>query len=120
MSSEEKNDLQLDIDNMLERLLANPDKPIQMSEEEINILCEKSKAIFLQQPMLLELKAPIKICGKVISSFFKRRCSDTDLRKIMSENICFYVFFHLTSEKRIQLVHFSPCIFARQYLRSIQ
>lgn len=70
-SAEEKNDLQLDIDNLLERLLANVNQSVQMSEEEMSILCEKSKNIFLQEPTLLELEAPIKICGKVIRSFSK-------------------------------------------------
>ncbi|CAF3318423.1 unnamed protein product [Rotaria socialis] len=59
---------QLDIDNLLERLLKVrechlPDKFVQISEQEINLLCEKSKDVFLSQPMLLELEAPIKICG---------------------------------------------------------
>jgi serine/threonine-protein phosphatase PP1 catalytic subunit len=37
-----------------------------MSEQEINLLCNKSKEIFLSQSMLLELEAPINICGIVI------------------------------------------------------
>ncbi|CAF4011415.1 unnamed protein product, partial [Rotaria magnacalcarata] len=63
------NNSQLDIDNLLERLLEVrechlPDKFVQIFEQEINLLCEKSKDVFLSQPMLLELEAPIKICGK--------------------------------------------------------
>ncbi len=41
-------------------------KLVQISEQEMNILCNKSKEIFLSQPMLLELEAPIKIFGNVI------------------------------------------------------
>ncbi|CAF3171004.1 unnamed protein product [Rotaria socialis] len=64
------NNSQLDIDNLLERLLEVrechlPDKFVQISEQEINLLCEKSKEVFLSQPMLLELEAPIKICGNI-------------------------------------------------------
>lgn len=35
-----------------------------MSEGEVKGLCLKSREIFLQQPILLELEAPLKICGK--------------------------------------------------------
>jgi serine/threonine-protein phosphatase PP1 catalytic subunit len=70
--SADSNDSQLDIDNLLERLLEvrgcqPPLKFVQMSEQEINLLCDKSKDIFLNQPMLLELEAPIKICGNVVT-----------------------------------------------------
>lgn len=34
----------------------------QLSENEIRQLCAVAKEIFLQQPNLLELEAPIKIC----------------------------------------------------------
>jgi serine/threonine-protein phosphatase PP1 catalytic subunit len=44
-----------------------------MSEQEMNFLCNKSKEIFLRQPMLLELEAPIKICGNVIYQFLNDR-----------------------------------------------
>ena len=46
-----------------ESQLQNQD--VLLSAEEIEFLCEKSKEIFLSQPMLLELKAPIKICGSL-------------------------------------------------------
>ena len=35
-----------------------------MSEAEIRELCYRSREIFISQPILLELEAPIKICGK--------------------------------------------------------
>ena len=35
-----------------------------MTENEVRGLCLKSREIFLQQPILLELEAPLKICGK--------------------------------------------------------
>ena len=40
-----------------------PGKTVQMTEAEIRGLCLKSREIFLQQPILLELEAPLKICG---------------------------------------------------------
>lgn len=42
---------------------SRPGKVVQMSEAELKYLCIKSKQIFLEQPTLLELEAPIKICG---------------------------------------------------------
>lgn len=35
-----------------------------MTEAEVRGLCLKSREIFLQQSILLELEAPLKICGK--------------------------------------------------------
>lgn len=43
---------------------AKPGKSVQLSEAEIKGLCIKSREIFLSQPILLELEAPLKICGK--------------------------------------------------------
>ena len=37
---------------------------ISLSENEMQYLCLKSTEIFLSQPMLLELQAPITICGE--------------------------------------------------------
>lgn len=42
-----------------------PGKPVHMTEAEVRGLCLKSREIFLQQPILLELEAPLKICGKL-------------------------------------------------------
>ena len=39
-------------------------KTVQLSENEVRGLCLKSREIFLNQPILLELDAPIKVCGK--------------------------------------------------------
>lgn len=43
---------------------SRPGKNVQLSENEIRGLCLKSREIFLSQPILLELEAPLKICGK--------------------------------------------------------
>ncbi|TQE02229.1 hypothetical protein C1H46_012230 [Malus baccata] len=56
------------LDDIINRLLevrGRPGKQVQLSESEIRQLCLVSKEIFLQQPNLLELEAPIKICGDI-------------------------------------------------------
>jgi serine/threonine-protein phosphatase PP1 catalytic subunit len=45
---------------------AKPNKNVHLSENEVRGLCLKSREIFLSQPILLELEAPLKICGKFI------------------------------------------------------
>lgn len=60
------------LDDIINRLLevrGRPGKQVQFSEPEIRQLCVASKEIFLQQPNLLELEAPIKICGILIVLF---------------------------------------------------
>lgn len=42
-----------------------PGKAVQMSEQEVRGLCLKSREIFLAQPILLELEAPLSICGNL-------------------------------------------------------
>jgi Serine-threonine protein phosphatase N-terminal domain len=41
-----------------------PGKNVQLTEPEIKALCYRSRELFLSQPILLELEAPLKICGK--------------------------------------------------------
>lgn len=57
----------LDVDHIIEQLLsvrgARPGRQVNLTENEIKWLCVKSREIFIQQPVLLELEAPIKICG---------------------------------------------------------
>ena len=42
-------------------------KTVQLTENEVRGLCLKSREIFLTQPILLELEAPLKICGTYMS-----------------------------------------------------
>jgi serine/threonine-protein phosphatase PP1 catalytic subunit len=55
------------LDEIIERLLdvrnGRPGKQVQLAENEIRLLCLTAKEIFMSQPNLLELEAPIKICG---------------------------------------------------------
>lgn len=71
------------LDDIINRLLevrsARPGKQVQLSEAEIRQLCVVSREIFLQQPNLLELEAPIKICGQ-LSFFF---CSSVSIVSAM-------------------------------------
>lgn len=56
------------LDDIIRRLLevrGRPGKQVQLSEAEICQLCLVSKDIFLKQPNLLELEAPIKVCGDI-------------------------------------------------------
>lgn len=57
----------LDVDSVIERLLGvlsqRPGKQVNLDGREIKALCQKSREIFISQPVLLELEAPIKICG---------------------------------------------------------
>jgi serine/threonine-protein phosphatase PP1 catalytic subunit len=63
------------VDAMIAKLLEvrgkKPGKAVNLGEEELKHLCLKSREIFLSQPNLLELEAPIKICGKHYSSFYE-------------------------------------------------
>lgn len=65
----------VDLDKVIEQLLegicdklilvrgSRPGKQVALTENEIRYLCIKSREIFISQPILLELEAPIKICG---------------------------------------------------------
>ena len=57
----------IDVDNIIEQLLtvrgSRPGRQVNLPEAEIRWLCIKSREIFTVQPVLLELEAPIKICG---------------------------------------------------------
>ena len=52
------------IDKLLEVRSNKPGKPVNLAESEIKELCYRSREIFISQPILLELEAPIKVCGK--------------------------------------------------------
>ncbi|KAK1933361.1 Ser/Thr protein phosphatase family protein [Babesia divergens] len=66
--------MDLDVDSIIERLLDvqgnRPLRTVQLSEEEIRGLCQKSREIFLSESVLLELEAPIKICGDIHGQYF--------------------------------------------------
>ncbi|KAL3604294.1 hypothetical protein D5086_005153 [Populus alba] len=54
------------LDDIIRRLLEGKGgKQVQLSEGEIRQLCVNARQIFLSQPTLLEIKAPIRICGDI-------------------------------------------------------
>lgn len=85
----DQNDVDLDsiIDRLLEVRGSRPGKQVQLLEAEIRFLCTKAREIFISQPILLELEAPIKvkIClqSPIAQLRTKRKTDDaccTDLR----------------------------------------
>ncbi|UJR26858.1 hypothetical protein I4U23_008169 [Adineta vaga] len=67
------------LDSILTRLLKarayQPGTLVEISENEIRELCSKARDIFLQQPVLLQLGTPVKICGDIHGQY-------TDLLRI--------------------------------------
>lgn len=65
---------EIDIDIIIEQLLSvrgsRPGRQVNLTEAEIRWLCVKCRDIFTQQPVLLELEAPIKICGDVHGQYY--------------------------------------------------
>ena len=63
-----------DVDRVIDQLLevrgAKPGKQVDLAEEDIKTLCNRSREIFMAQPILLELEAPIKICGDVHGQYY--------------------------------------------------
>ena len=55
------------VDAVLEKLLSvrgeRPGKQVALEDNEIRMLCIRAREVFMAQPILLELEAPIKICG---------------------------------------------------------
>ncbi|EIE88121.1 hypothetical protein G6F46_010469 [Rhizopus delemar] len=63
-----------DVDSIIARLLevrgSRPGKQVQLLENEIRYLCQKSREIFMNQPILLDLEAPIKVCGDIHGQYY--------------------------------------------------
>jgi serine/threonine-protein phosphatase PP1 catalytic subunit len=53
------------IDKCLEARGAKPGKLVQVSEGQLKALCTSVREVFLSQSALLELEAPLKICGDI-------------------------------------------------------
>ena len=64
----------IEVDAILNKLLnvrgARPGKQVNLTDTEIRSLCNTARNIFLSQPILLELEAPIKICGDVHGQYY--------------------------------------------------
>ena len=57
-------------DKLLEVRGSRPGKPVQLTEQEVRGICVKSREIFISQPVLLELEAPIKIGGDIHGQYY--------------------------------------------------
>eukprot|EP00118_Oscarella_pearsei_P006042 m.27604 g.27604 ORF g.27604 m.27604 type:complete len:320 (+) comp30203_c0_seq1:66-1025(+) len=58
--------VELNVDSVIEKLLAvraTPGKQVNLPEPVVRQLCQVSRQIFLDQPMLLEIAAPVNIVG---------------------------------------------------------
>lgn len=101
-SQENPNSTDIDIDKIIEKLLEvkdkKPGKQVNLTEQEIKGLCIKSREIFMSQPILIELEAPIKICGK------PSRASSFGILKNQNFPLLSALFFKKTSESKIFLL----------------
>ncbi|GAB6030193.1 serine/threonine protein phosphatase Sds21 [Chamberlinius hualienensis] len=76
MTKENDNSGKYDIDEIIDRLIkGRNEKPRKIlvncvSEAEIRCLCYAAQDIFINQPMLLELEAPLKICGDTHGQYY--------------------------------------------------
>jgi serine/threonine-protein phosphatase PP1 catalytic subunit len=79
----DQNDVDLDsiIDRLLEVRGSRPGKQVQLLEAEIRYLCTKAREIFISQPILLELEAPIKVCSVCLLSM--RRIPEDRLLNVL-------------------------------------
>ena len=63
----DRKNIDIDVDAIIEKLMSvkgsKPGKQVNLTEQEIKGLCVKAREIFISQPILLELEAPLKICG---------------------------------------------------------
>lgn len=86
----DQNDVDLDsiIDRLLEVRGSRPGKQVQLLEAEIRHLCQKAREIFISQPILLELEAPIKVSPHVSSFLSVHRESNVLLIGVSPTQIC--------------------------------
>eukprot|EP00475_Leptophrys_vorax_P043755 TRINITY_DN8518_c0_g2_i3.p1 TRINITY_DN8518_c0_g2~~TRINITY_DN8518_c0_g2_i3.p1 ORF type:complete len:311 (-),score=81.77 TRINITY_DN8518_c0_g2_i3:957-1889(-) len=70
MATEEHVDVDAIIKQLLEVRGGRPHKQVNLAESDIRALCIKSRDIFISQPVLLEVEAPIKIVGDIHGQYF--------------------------------------------------
>jgi len=58
------------VDKLLSVRGARPGRQVDLTEPEIKMLCLRSRDLLIGQPMLLELEAPIKICGDIHGQYY--------------------------------------------------
>ena len=66
--------MSLDLDNIIDKLLevrgSKPGKQVQLPENDVKNLALKSREVIMSQSPLLELEAPIKICGDIHGQYY--------------------------------------------------
>jgi Serine-threonine protein phosphatase N-terminal domain len=94
------------VDSMIELLLSarnkKPGTPVDLSAQDATQLCTMARDIFMSQPMLLELGAPIKICGDVHGQY-------TDLLRLFEyggfpPEVCFFGMSSTLLGKKANLI----------------
>jgi len=64
----------MDVDAIIEKLLSvrgnKPGKQVDLKEEEIKFLIEKSSTIIKEQKMLVDLEAPLHVCGDIHGQYY--------------------------------------------------
>ena len=64
----------MDVDAIIEKLLSvrgnKPGKQVDLKEEEIKFLIEKSSQIIKDQKMLVDLEAPLHVCGDIHGQYY--------------------------------------------------
>lgn len=102
------------LDDIINRLLeyrhVRAGKQVQLNESEIRQLCTASRDIFLQQSNLLELEAPIKICG-VFSWSNSFLLSLTKISFFSFFLFFYFLLFFLNLEQSLIVVVFFPFFF---------
>jgi len=64
----------MDVDSIIDKLLSvrgnKPGKQVDLKEEEIKFLIEKSSQIIKEQKMLVDLEAPLHVCGDIHGQYY--------------------------------------------------
>ena len=59
----------LDVDSIINQMINSGGRNVKIREKDISLLCKLTREIFMEQPVFLELEAPIKICGDTHGQF---------------------------------------------------
>ncbi|CAJ1350144.1 unnamed protein product [Effrenium voratum] len=77
------------IDMLLQLRTSKPvdGKAVPMAEDELFLLIEKVRCTFAEQPMLLELDAPMKVVGDVHGQYYDLRGAELVKRQAVSRGL---------------------------------
>ena len=69
-----KTEVEVNVDEIISTLLevrtAKPGKLIKLRESDILGLIRTVKSIFMEQPMLVEVSSPVKVCGDIHGQYY--------------------------------------------------